>query len=141
MSSTPYLQVGDTANILAELKKISKILLLANARIIEDELSKITNSDARKKLWVLIDGTRMPKDLAEKAKVTRAAVSYFLDAASAAGLIEYTERSPPRRILDYVPAAWLQLVISEEHVEVAQPITAEKASTKQSDTIAKGGKQ
>lgn len=101
---------------LRELRKISKILVLANAPIIEKELSKIANSDARKKMWVLIDGKRMPKDLAKEAGVTQMAVSYFLNAAAAAEFIEYTQREPPRKILDYVPPTWIDLVIKEQQV-------------------------
>ena len=37
---------------LRELKKISKILLLANATIIETELSKIAMTNDRKRIWV-----------------------------------------------------------------------------------------
>jgi len=101
---------------LRELKKISKILILANAPIIEKELSKIANSDARKKMWVLIDGKRMPKDLAKEAGVTQMAVSYFLNAAAAADFIEYTQREPPRKMLDYIPPSWIDLVIKEQQV-------------------------
>lgn len=98
---------------LHELKKISKILILANASVIENELSKIVNSNARKKIWVLIDGKRMPKDLANEAGVTQMAVSYFLNAVAPAGFIEYTQREPPRKILDYVPPSWIDLVMKE----------------------------
>lgn len=109
---------------LRELKKISKILILANASTIEKELSKIANSDARKKIWVLIDGKRMPKDLAKEAGVTQMAVSYFLNAAASAGFIEYTKREPPSKILDYVPPSWIDLVM-EEKGEAEQEVSKE----------------
>jgi hypothetical protein len=111
---------------LRELKKISKILLLANAPIIEKELSKIANSDARKKMWVLIDGKRMPKDIAKEVGVTQMAVSYFLTAAAAAEFVEYTQREPPRRIFDYIPPSWIGLVIKQEK-ESDQDISAPRA--------------
>ena len=95
---------------LRELRKISKILMLANAPTIEKELSKIATSDVRKKMWVLIDGKRMAKDIANEVGVTQMAVSYFLTAAVAAELIEYAPREPPRKILDYVPPSWIELV-------------------------------
>jgi len=98
---------------LHELKKISKILTLVNAAAIEKELSKIANTDARKKMWVLIDGQRMPKNIAKEVGVTQMAVSYFLNTASAADFIEYTQREPPRKILDYVPPSWIDLVLKE----------------------------
>jgi hypothetical protein len=100
--------------ILHELKKISKILTLVNAAAIEKELSKIANTDARKKMWVLIDGQRMPKNIAKEVGVTQMAVSYFLNIASAADFIEYTQREPPHKILDYVPPSWIDLVLKEK---------------------------
>lgn len=95
---------------LRELRKISKILTLSNATILERELSKIANTNDRKKIWILIDGNRMAKDIAEKIGITARAVRYFLTAAVTAELIEYTEREPPRRILDYIPPSWIELI-------------------------------
>lgn len=108
------MEENDKGGILRELRKISKILTLANATIIEEELAKIANSDARKKMWVLIDGKRMPKDLAEETGVTNMAVSKFLKAATKAECIEYIQREPPRRIWDYVPPSWIELLELEE---------------------------
>jgi len=109
---------------LRELRKTSKILILANASVIEKELSKIATSDVRKKIWILIDGKRMAKDIANEIGVTQMAVSYFLSAAVAAELIEYAPREPPRKILDYVPPSWIELVklpiIEEEKAEREQ---------------------
>jgi len=93
-----------------ELRKISRILILANAPAVEKELSKIATTEERKKIWVLMDGKRMPGDLAKEAGVTAMAVSRFLNAGEAAGLIEYKRGEPPRRALDYVPPAWTELV-------------------------------
>lgn len=103
--------------ILSELKKISKILMLSNAPIIEIELSKIVISDSRKKIWVLINGKRMPKDLARETGVTQMAVSKFLSTSTTAELIEYTQREPPSKILDYVPPSWIELVKITEKEE------------------------
>lgn len=95
---------------LKELKAILKVLILANADFIEKELSKIATTNDRKKLWVLIDGKRMPRDIAKEAGVTPMAVSNFLNAGVVAELIEYVKGEPPRRILDYIPPAWINLV-------------------------------
>lgn len=95
---------------LWELKKISKVLILSNASIIEKEIAKIANTDERKKVWVLLNGKRMAKEIADEVGITVRAVRYFLVAAATAELIEYTEREPPRRILDYVPPSWIELV-------------------------------
>jgi hypothetical protein len=107
---------------LRELKKISKILTLANAPILEKELSKIANSDTRKKMWVLIDGKRMPKDITKEVGVSLMAVSRFLDGASVAGLVEYTQREPPRKTLDYTPPSWINLVMGESSEEAPKEI-------------------
>lgn len=95
---------------LRELKLISKVLILANAGAIERELSKIATTNERKKMWVLIDGKRMPKDVADQAGVTSMAVSNFVNAGVAAELIAYVKGKPPQRILDYVPPEWISLV-------------------------------
>jgi hypothetical protein len=110
-------ELGDTTT-LRELKKISKILTLANASIIENELSKIANTDSRKKMWVLIDGKRMPQDIADMVGVTRRAVTYFLDDAATADFIEYNPYEPPRRIF-YVPPSWIDLIAKERGEEEA----------------------
>ncbi len=102
---------------LKELKKISKVLLLANAAVIEAELSKIATTNDRKKIWVLMDGNRMPADIAQEAKVTAMTVSNFVNAGKVAELIEYKKGEPPKRILDYVPPSWTELaktVVIEE---------------------------
>jgi hypothetical protein len=109
---------------LRELRKISRILILANAASVEKELSKIATTNDRKKMWVLMDGKRMPGDIAKEAGVTAMTVSYFLNAGVAAELVEYKRGEPPRRILDYVPPAWIELVklpVSGE-AEVAQQV-------------------
>ena len=99
-----------TEAMLRELKKISKILTLTNASSLEKELEKIASTDDRKKMWVLMDGNRRQKEIAVAAGVTQAAVSYFLSAAVATELVEYPQGEPPRRIVDYVPPAWIELV-------------------------------
>ena len=97
---------------LKEFKSILKVLILANADAIEKELSKFATTNERKKIWVLIDGKRMPKDIAKEVGVTQMAVSKFLSAGVAVELIEYIKGEPPRRILNYVPPAWINLVRS-----------------------------
>lgn len=106
--------------VLNELRKISKILLLANSAQLDKELEKVADNDTRKKIWVLIDGKRMPKDIAKQVGVSLMTVSRFLDSASAADLVSYTQREPPSKILDYVPASWLSLVFAKEEQVVTQ---------------------
>jgi len=106
----PVSNMTDQDATLKELKSILKVLILENADAIEKELSKIATTDERKKMWVLMDGKRMPKDVANEAGVTKMAVSNFLSAGMTAELIEYVKGEPPRRILDYVPPTWINLV-------------------------------
>lgn len=125
--------------ILRELRKISKILLLANATSVEVELEKIANTPIRKKMWALVDGKRMSKDIAKEVNVSLMAVSRFLEAASIADLVEYTQREPPRKILDYVPPAWISLIISDDVSGIppkAEERKNEKSSSKQTDILA-----
>ena len=99
---------------LTELKKISKILTMVNAETIENELAKYATTDERKKIWVLIDGKRMSKDIATSSGVTRRAVDLFLKSLEVAELIESEWGKPPKRIIDFVPASWLDLIKPDE---------------------------
>jgi hypothetical protein len=117
-------KMSEPSESLAELRKISKILLLANASVIESELNKIATSEDRKRMWVLIDGIRMPKDIANQLKITERAVRYFLDGLTAAGFIKNRRGEPPKRILDYVPPSWIEIVQEEEKEQgEAEPST------------------
>jgi len=119
---------------LRELRKISRILILANATSVEEELSKIATTNERKRMWVLMNGKRMPKDLARETGVTAMAVSNFLAAGVAAELIEYDRGEPPRRILDYVPPSWIELVklpLVEEAEEASVVGKTEQTGDKQ----------
>ncbi len=114
---------------LRELRRISKVLILSNAGAIEKELSKIASSNDRKRLWIYMDGKRMPKDLASLVGVTAMAVSVFLNAGIAASLIEYERGKPPCRLLDYVPPEWLWLAKLQAEIEPpkeAPPVIEEK---------------
>lgn len=107
--------------VLRELKKITKVLILSNTRVIEAELEKIVSTDDRKKMWILIDGNHMPQDIAKQVGVTAQAVSKFLLIAKAAEFIEYSRNTPPRKILDFLPPAWLELM--EPSVDQEQILT------------------
>ena len=95
--------------LLNEIRSMSRVLLLANARLIETELAKVATTNERKKMWVLMDGIRKPKDIAAMVKVTPMAVSYFLSTGVATKLVDYHAGDAPRRAIDYVPPAWVEL--------------------------------
>ena len=126
---------------LRELRKISRILILANSVPVERELSKIANTNERKKMWVLMDGTRMPKDLAKEAGLTPMAVSNFLAAGVAAEMIEYERGKPPRRILDYIPPSWIELVKLPAIEEAEGTLQAQLDVSAENQGLPKPGEQ
>ena len=101
------------SEILRELRHLSKISLLANAKAIEAELDRLASTDDRKRIWVLIDGKRMAKDIAVDAAVSERTVNYFLAAAQTADLIEYEKREPPSKLLKYSPPSWIELALAK----------------------------
>ncbi|MCW4002617.1 MAG: LacI family DNA-binding transcriptional regulator [Candidatus Bathyarchaeota archaeon] len=131
--------LNEEATVLNELKKISKILLLANSEQLDCALGKIADNDTRKKIWVLIDGKRMPKDIAGQVGVSLATVSRFLDSASAADLVIYAAKYPPVKKLDYVPSSWLDLVFGKTEEELEQKTS--KDTTKKDESPENGAKK
>lgn len=91
-----------------ELVAIKKILLLSNSDKIDLYLSNLLVTENRRKMWILIDGINMAKDIAEKTPVSLMAVSDFLKLVKDAGLIKYEIGKPPKKIFDYVPSNWLE---------------------------------
>jgi iron only hydrogenase large subunit-like protein len=117
--------------ILKELKVIKKILLLANSKQVEQEIEKIASTDERKRMWVLMDGKRTVKEIADIIKVTVRAVQLFSSQAREAGLVEYERGKPPIRILDYVPPAWIDLIkLPEEKGEAEEKVGEQKVEQK-----------
>lgn len=103
---------------LDELKKIIKILTLAHADAIEKELEKVATSEERKKIWVLMDGNRMSKDIAKEIRIVESSVNKFLKIAATVGLANNPRGKPPYRIIDYIPPSWVELTEPpEENVE------------------------
>jgi len=104
---------------LEELKKITRILTLAHSQILEREISKYASTDKRKMIWVLIDGTNMPQDMIDKIQIKRRTVYDFLEVLDQADLIENPKRKPPRRLVDFVPSSWIELLEREAEGETA----------------------
>jgi hypothetical protein len=98
---------------LDELKKISKILTLVNAKTLEIELSKYATTEERKKAWILIDGNRMTDEIGKKAGMKLRTIQDFLKILVDASLIENPRGAPPKKLVDYVPASWLDLMKPE----------------------------
>jgi len=98
---------------LAELKKITKILLLVNTEQLESQLSKYATTDERKRVWVLINGQSQPDELALGSGMKKRSVYDFLKILVNAELIENPYGKAPKKILEYVPASWLDLMKTE----------------------------
>lgn len=97
-----------------ELRKISKILTLVNAKTLEIELSKYATTTERRKAWILIDGNNLPEQIGEKAGMKLRSIQEFLKILVDATLIENSRGKPPKRLLEYVPASWVELIKPEE---------------------------
>lgn len=127
-------------DVLTELKKISKILTLSNGKMLEIEIAKYASTNDRKKIWVLIDGVRQADDIVKTSGLTQAPVYKFLKILEDSGLIERQHGKPPQRLLDYVPAGWIELVQTEtkpaEKVQQsAEPATPVANQTAQENEI------
>lgn len=100
--------MSDVKDKLFELKAIKKTLTIAHAKALDDYLSKVITTDPRKIIWMNIDGINRQQELAEIGDIKQQSVSEFLDRLKKAGLIEYDSKNPPKRLIDHVPASWLE---------------------------------
>ncbi len=120
---------------LVELRKISKILLLSNADSVERHLSEYATTDERRRIWVMIDGTRTQEEIAKLLHLARRTVNIFVNVLTASDLVEARRGEPPKRILDYVPPSWIELVkpmVAEESPDnIAQSQIPSVAADKQ----------
>jgi len=96
--------------ILKELEKISKILLLVNGDKLESELNKICSTNDRKKIWVLIDKKMNPEDISKQAEILIGTVRNFITMLEKAELVENVYGKPPVKMIDYIPPKWVELL-------------------------------
>lgn len=52
----------------------------------------------------------MSKDIAQSIEISSDGVNKFLRTLEMAGLIDNPRRQAPKKLLDYVPSSWLELV-------------------------------
>jgi hypothetical protein len=96
---------------LKELKKITRILTTINAEALEKVIAKYASTDERKKIWVLIDGTKLPRDMvAIIGNIKKRAIELFLDELERGQLITNPNRKPAEKLVDYVPPDWVELL-------------------------------
>lgn len=118
--------------MLKELKKISKIMMLANGNALETEIAKYATTPDRKKIWILIDGNRQADEIVKVSGLTQAPVYRFLKILEDANLIERPRGQPPRKWLDYVPAEWIDLIQEDSQQSDLEQKTDSKKSETQS---------
>ncbi|MGI0086802.1 MAG: helix-turn-helix domain-containing protein [Nitrosotalea sp.] len=118
--------MANEEEILKELRKMSKILIMSNGANLERELGKYATNEDRKKIWVLIDGNRQADDIVKATGLTKTPVYNFLKILEDSDLIERQRGKPPKRLLDYVPAEWTNLVQTDikQLEKVEQPQSA-----------------
>lgn len=116
--------------ILKELKKISKIMTLANGNALETEIAKYATTTDRKKIWILVDGNRHADEIVKVSGVSQAPVYKFLKILEDANLIERPRGQPPRKWLDYAPAEWIDLIQEDsQQSDREQKTDSEKSET------------
>ncbi len=94
--------------ILEELHAIKTILIITNNEKIDVIFNEVVNTVNRRKMWAMIDGVKMPKDIADSVGISAMAVSDFLKRVSEVGFVKYELGKPPKKSITYTPAAWLE---------------------------------
>src|SRR4029077_11133551 len=120
--------------ILGELRRISKLITLSNAERLEQELSRIATTEERRRIWVKINGERSQDLMAKELGINRRTVNRFVVVLEAADLVETIRGGPPKRIVNYVPPGWVDLIESNEPepasaVSSTQPVVVDKANS------------
>jgi len=103
-------------DIINELKNISKVLILSNSDKITTELEKTATNNERKIIWVLINGINDNKGIAERVGITERSVRRTIKLFEEAELVDNPWGKPARRLLNYVPPAWIELLPPEKEV-------------------------
>lgn len=97
-------------NVYDELKKITKILLLAHSVEINLELEKLASTDDRKKIWLSIDGEHTSKEISDKIIVSKRSVDRFLKILENKGFADNPWGKPPTKLIDHIPEEWMDLL-------------------------------
>lgn len=127
--------MANEEEILKELRKMSKILIMSNGVNLEKELAKYATNDDRKRIWVLIDGNRQADDIVKTTGLTKTPVYDFLKILGDSDLIERQRGKPPKRLLEYVPAGWVELIQieSKQSDKEEQTIPMQQSETQKDD--------
>lgn len=107
-------------DILNELKKTNKLLILAYADKIENQLEKVASSKERKTIWVLLNGTNDNKELSKITKLSIRGIQNILKEYEDCELINNPRGKPATRKIDYVPPSWIELLPKEQEEETSE---------------------
>lgn len=77
----------NTLNVLQEINKNLKLLLLANREAVEKERESFLCSGNNRKILNLCNGKQQVKDIAKKINITTRAVQYAVDQLASYGFI------------------------------------------------------
>lgn len=91
-----------------ELQGIKRILTLRYSDDIESYMNAVITTATRRKIWVNIDGMKTVSEIANDVDVSDQAVTGFLRVVRAANLVEWQPREIPRRLIEHIPAEWLE---------------------------------
>ena len=103
-------------DVVNELKNISKLLTFVHSEKIKAELEKIATNDERKMIWVLIDGTKVNKIIAERVNITERSVRRNIKVFEEASLVHNPRGKPTSRLLKYIPPDWIELLPPEKEL-------------------------
>lgn len=141
MAGTPDGDGGDNMSerILAELRKMNKVMILANGDKLETELARYASTDERKKVWALIDGKRDINELIRGSGLKKSLIYSFLAMLEEANLIEKSHGKPPMKTLEFVPASWVELLESKNVQTLEQSVDASKVQNLNKDSQGDAG--
>ena len=111
------------AHLLAELKKLNRVLLLSNGSRLESELERFATTASRKKVWVLMDGKTDINAMIGPSGLARSKVYGFIGMLEGAGLAEKRHGQPPTRAIEFVPASWAELLHQDPGVTLDSPVS------------------
>ena len=99
--------MSDVEKIIFQLRAINRTLGIAYAEKLDAYLNEVIRTPVRRKMWIALNGTRLPNEIATEVDVSPAAVTYFLKTITNARIVEYIQGQPPRKIIDHIPFEWL----------------------------------
>ena len=96
--------------LLLEMKKNNLLLTIAHSERIIEYLENVATTTDRKKIWVLIDGNRNSQQIADILNLSKRSVDRFFKLAEDQGLLINPWGQPAKKLIEYTPSEWLDLL-------------------------------